>query len=119
MIPKLRTLFAVAALASAALVAPAASAQGEQERLVTAAEVTFANFMRDPEMTWLRQNMRRARAVLIAPEVVRAGQPCRVRAVILGGQGNSIIPAVQHYVRRSGLPPLPTSSHIFEERFDA
>lgn len=79
-----KLLYAAAVLASAALVAPAASAQGEQERLVTAAEVTFANFMRDPEMTWLRQNMRRARAVLIAPEVVRAG-------FIFGGSGGRAV----------------------------
>ena len=79
-----KLLFAIVALASAALVAPAASAQGEQERLVTAAEVTFANFMRDPEMTWLRQNMRRARAVLIAPEIVRAG-------FIFGGSGGRAV----------------------------
>ena len=79
-----KLLFAVAALASALFVAPAATAQGEQERLVTAAEVTFANFMRDPEMSWLQRNLRRARAVLIAPEVVRAG-------FIFGGSGGRAV----------------------------
>jgi lipid-binding SYLF domain-containing protein len=69
-------LMAVAALAFA----PVASAQSEQQKLVGAAETTFSNFVRDPDMTWIKQNIGRAKAVLIAPEIVKAG-------FILGGSG--------------------------------
>jgi SH3 domain-containing YSC84-like protein 1 len=66
--------------ASAALVAPAAIAQSEQQQLVNSAETTLSNFLRDPQMTWLQKNISRAKGVLIAPEVVKAG-------FIFGGSG--------------------------------
>ena len=75
---------ALATLAATALIAPAASAQSEQQRLVDAATVTLGNFMRDPEMTWLQKNFPRARGVLIAPEIVKAG-------FIFGGSGGRAV----------------------------
>ena len=57
-----------------------ASAQSDQQKLVAAAETTFSNFMRDPQMTWLQQNIGTAKAVLIAPKVAKAG-------FIFGGSG--------------------------------
>ncbi len=66
--------------ASAALVAPAAIAQSEQQQLVNSAETTLSNFLRDPQMTWLQKNIGHAKGVLIAPEVVKAG-------FIFGGSG--------------------------------
>ncbi len=71
------TLF-VAALA--ALSAPAAFAQADQQKLVAESERTLSNFLRDPEMSWLQQNVRRAKAVIIAPEIAKAG-------FIFGGSG--------------------------------
>lgn len=62
------------------LAATSAQAQSDQQKLVNAAEVTLSNFMRDPEMKWLQQNIGRAKAVLIAPEIVKAG-------FIIGGSG--------------------------------
>jgi lipid-binding SYLF domain-containing protein len=59
--------------------AGAALAQSQQ-KLVDAADTTFQNFMRDPDMAWLAQNIHRAKGVLIAPEVVKAG-------FIFGGSG--------------------------------
>ena len=79
-----RIVAAFAAVAATVLFAPAASAQGEQQRLVNAAEVTLGNFMRDPEMSWLQKNLGRARAVLIAPEIVKAG-------FIFGGSGGRAV----------------------------
>ena len=74
-------------LASGALVvamalgfAASASAQGDQLVLINQADTTLSNFMRDPEMKWLQQNIGRAKAVLIAPEIVKAG-------FIIGGSG--------------------------------
>jgi SH3 domain-containing YSC84-like protein 1 len=69
-------LLAVTALGFAA----AAQAQTDQQKLVDSADVTLSNFMRDPEMKWLQQNIHRAKAVLISPEIVKAG-------FIVGGSG--------------------------------
>jgi lipid-binding SYLF domain-containing protein len=71
------TLFVAA---SSALFVPAAQAQSDQQKLVNEAEKTLSNFLRDPQMTWLQKNIGRARGVLIAPEVVKAG-------FIIGGSG--------------------------------
>jgi lipid-binding SYLF domain-containing protein len=57
-----------------------ALAQAEQQKLVDQADATLRNFIRDPQMTWLHDNIGKAKAVLIAPEVVKAG-------FIFGGSG--------------------------------
>ena len=82
--PALRWLLAMLL----ALSAGAALAQSEQQKLVNAADTTFLNFMRDPEMTWLQQNIGRAKGVLIAPEVVKAG-------FIFGGSGGRAVLVVR------------------------
>ena len=67
------------------LAAPVALAQAEQRRLVTAATVTVASFLNDPEMIWLKQNLGRARAVVIAPEITKA-------SIIVGGSvGRAVV----------------------------
>ena len=78
------TLVAVVTAVAATAVAPLAHAQSEQQKLVGAAETTFSNFVRDPDMTWIQQNLGRAKAVLIAPEIVKAG-------FILGGSGGRAV----------------------------
>src|SRR5438067_9049491 len=75
-----RRWFGLVALASSVLWNGAAFAQTPQQDLVNAAETTFSNFIRDPDMTWLQQHIGTARAVLIAPQVVKAG-------FIFGGAG--------------------------------
>jgi lipid-binding SYLF domain-containing protein len=62
----------------------AALAQTEQQKLVDAADRTLSNFLRDPDMTWLQQNIGRAKAVMIAPEIVKAG-------FIFGGSGGRAV----------------------------
>jgi SH3 domain-containing YSC84-like protein 1 len=62
----------------------AALAQSEQQKLVDAADRTLSNFLRDPDMTWLQRNIGRAKAVMIAPEVVKAG-------FIFGGSGGRAV----------------------------
>jgi lipid-binding SYLF domain-containing protein len=59
-------------------------AQSEQQKLVNAADATLSRFMRDPDMTWLQQNIYRAKAVMIAPEVAKAG-------FIFGGSGGRAV----------------------------
>jgi lipid-binding SYLF domain-containing protein len=61
-----------------------AFAQAEQQKLVDMADTTLQNFLSDPEMKWLQQNIGRARAVLIAPEIVKAG-------FIFGGSGGRAV----------------------------
>ncbi|HSC23607.1 MAG TPA: lipid-binding SYLF domain-containing protein [Casimicrobiaceae bacterium] len=68
-----------AALVSLSLL-PAAHAQTEQQKVVDRAQVTLDHFIRDPKMTWLQKHLPQAKAVLIAPEVVKAG-------FIFGGSG--------------------------------
>jgi lipid-binding SYLF domain-containing protein len=61
-----------------------ALAQTEQQDLVNAAETTFSNFIRDPDMTWLQRHIGTANAVLIAPQIVKAG-------FIFGGSGGRAV----------------------------
>jgi lipid-binding SYLF domain-containing protein len=75
---------AAIALASVAGISGPAIAQQDQQALVTSAQATFSDFMRDPDMTWLHANMGKARAVLIAPEIVKAGW-------IFGGSGGRAV----------------------------
>jgi lipid-binding SYLF domain-containing protein len=63
-----------------ALFTPAAQAQGDQQKLVVEAEKSLSNFLRDPDMSWLQQNISRSKALIIAPEIVKAG-------FIFGGSG--------------------------------
>jgi lipid-binding SYLF domain-containing protein len=78
-------LWAFLALGLAATLATqTAHAQAEQRRLVTAATLTLASFLNDPDMRWLKDNFGRARAVLIAPEITKAG-------FIVGGAGGRAV----------------------------
>lgn len=70
-----------AVLASCASTPPPSS---EPENLVADARTTLNNFLRDPDQTWIQQNLNRAKAVLIAPQIVRAG-------FILGGSGGRAV----------------------------
>ena len=74
------TAAAFVALASVAFMAAPAQAQSDQQKLVNASSKTLANFLRDPDMTWLQSNIGRAKAVLIAPQIAKAG-------FIFGGSG--------------------------------
>lgn len=78
------TLIAIVTAVAAAATAPLALAQSEQQKLVDDAARTFSNFVRDPDMTWIQQNVGRARGVLIAPAVLKAG-------FIFGGSGGRAV----------------------------
>ncbi len=67
-------------IAAAALIAPSVHAQADPQAAITAAETSLSNFLRDPEMKWLQQNLPRAKAVMISPEILKAG-------FIFGGSG--------------------------------
>jgi lipid-binding SYLF domain-containing protein len=74
----------VVLIAVASLAATAAHAQTDQRRLVTDAALTFAEFLNDTDMTWLRRNVSRAKAIVIAPQIAKAG-------FIVGGSGGRAV----------------------------
>ncbi len=78
--PSRRTALGVLMASTLAGCATQAVSSAEPERLVADAQTTLNNFIRDPDQTWIQDNLNRARAVLIAPQVVRAG-------FIFGGSG--------------------------------
>ena len=78
------TLVAMVVGVAAAAIAPLALAQSEQQKLVDAADTSFSNFVRDPDMTWIQQNVGRAKGVLIAPAILKAG-------FIFGGSGGRAV----------------------------
>jgi lipid-binding SYLF domain-containing protein len=86
MLNKLLRHAGIAAFAAATslAVSPAAFAQADQQKLVADAEQALTNFLRDPEMKWLQQNLHRAKAVLIAPQIAKAG-------FIIGGSGGRAV----------------------------
>ncbi|GIV19157.1 MAG: hypothetical protein KatS3mg023_0908 [Armatimonadota bacterium] len=43
------------------------------------------------------------------PETLAANTPLVLDATIIGGEGDTVIPAVQQYVRLRGLPPVPNT----------
>jgi len=62
---------------------PAIAADRDQvQGLVDRARVTFNDFVRDPNFTWLRENLRNAKGVLIFPQVIKGG-------FIWGGSGGT------------------------------
>ncbi len=57
----------------------------EVQALVDEARLTFARFVGHPEMTWLRENVKEAKGVFIAPNLVEAGY------VITGSLGRGVL----------------------------
>ncbi len=43
------------------------------------------------------------------PETLTANAPLVLDATIIGGEGDTVVPAVQQYVRLRGLPPVPNT----------
>ena len=85
-VPSFKRIAAAAfvVLASAAFLAAPVQAQSDQQKLVNDSSKTLSNFLRDPDMTWLQNNIGRAKAVLIAPQIAKAG-------FIFGGSGGRAV----------------------------
>jgi len=81
-IPNLSRRAALSVLVAVALAGCASQPvpPSEPDALVTEARTTLSNFIRDPDQTWIQDNLSRAKAVLIAPQIVKAG-------FIVGGSG--------------------------------
>ncbi len=59
-----------------------ATPYGKPQQLVDDATITFKSFLHDPNMSWLRENLQRARGIFIVPQMLRGG-------FIVGGAGGS------------------------------
>ena len=59
-----------------------AESQAEAQGIVDNAGVTFGNFMRDKDFGWIHENIKKAKGILIYPQVLKAG-------FILGGSGGT------------------------------
>ncbi len=78
------TLSLAAGLVAWLALANTAFAANEPDQLVSKAETTFRDFQNDPNMQWLRDNLSRAKAVMIAPEIRKA-------AFVVGGSGGRAV----------------------------
>lgn len=78
------SLVAVGMLAACASTGGGGPAPDEPQKLVSDAQVAFTHFLRDPDQTWVHDNIGRAKAVLIAPQIVKAG-------FIFGGSGGRAV----------------------------
>ena len=71
----------------------------EPDKLVSDAQVTLSNFVRDPDQTWIQDNLNQAKAILIAPQIVKAG-------FIFGGSGGRAVLLVRRPARPSHRRPV-------------
>jgi SH3 domain-containing YSC84-like protein 1 len=62
--------------------ASVASDKDQAQGIVDRSQVTFKEFMRDPNYSWLQENMDKAEGVLIFPQILKGG-------FILGGSGGT------------------------------
>jgi SH3 domain-containing YSC84-like protein 1 len=72
------------AVAMSVAFVPWLMAQADQQKLVDDAQKSLTDFMRDPDMPWLQRNIGNAKAIVIAPEVTKAG-------FIFGGSGGRAV----------------------------
>ena len=80
--PSVLPTLMIAALLLLPSIPAAAQDTSDQQEIVNKAETTIQNFAADPDMTWFRNNIEDARAVLIVPTLVKAG-------FVFGGSGGS------------------------------
>jgi lipid-binding SYLF domain-containing protein len=78
------TLSLAVALVAGLALANVAVAANEPDQLVNKAQTAFREIQNDPNMQWLRDNLGRAKAVMIAPEMRKA-------AFVVGGSGGRAV----------------------------
>ena len=78
--------------------------RAEPEKLVADARTTLSNFMRDPDQTWIQQNLNRARGVLIAPQIRHLRKSIEKLAMAAGKPVALIEPF--HYATMNGQAVL-------------
>jgi lipid-binding SYLF domain-containing protein len=76
-----RGMLIVGALLIGVTQVPAADQESAQD-IVDSAHATFVNFMSDQNYTWLHENLKDARALIIYPQIIKGG-------FIIGGSGGT------------------------------
>jgi lipid-binding SYLF domain-containing protein len=76
------TAFLALALFATTVLPAMAADEEEAQGIVDKARVTFNNFMRDKNYSWLHENLKNVKGLLIFPQVLKAG-------FILGGSGGT------------------------------
>jgi lipid-binding SYLF domain-containing protein len=84
----LAVVFITAGLLVTTFAMAASADRSEAQGIVDKARVTFDNFMRDQNYTWLHENLDNAKGLLIFPQVLKAGY-------ILGGSGGTGVRVVR------------------------
>ncbi len=95
----------------AALLAPLhaqADAKEDAQYVVSGATQTLRNFAADPDMSWYRDNVPKAKAVFVVPELVKAG-------FIFGGSGGTGVVLVRD--ERAGVWRGPSFATIGSASF--
>ncbi len=58
-------------------------------------------------------NRREGSLMPTRPETLRAGESLKLRSILIGGRGQSVVPALRQYVKLRGLPPItPNGSSL-------
>jgi lipid-binding SYLF domain-containing protein len=60
----------------------------ETHATVSEADATLKRFLRDPDMTWLQQNVSKAKGIMVCPDILQAG-------FIVGGSGGACVVLVR------------------------
>jgi Uncharacterized conserved protein len=79
-----------------------ASDKADAEATVTAAVQTLKDFSADPDMSWYRDNVARAKAVMVVPQLVKAG-------FIFGGSGGNGVVLVRDEAKKKWMGPSFTT----------
>jgi lipid-binding SYLF domain-containing protein len=80
--------------------------KAEAQGIVDKAKVTFDSFMRDNNYTWLHENIKNAKGILIYPQILKAG-------FILGGSGGTgVFLANDHKSRDWSQPTFYTVGSV-------
>jgi lipid-binding SYLF domain-containing protein len=75
-------IMTVSALLISGVTPVSAEDKADAQEIVDKAKVTFESFMRNKDYTWLQENVKNAKGILIYPQVLKAG-------FILGGSGGT------------------------------
>jgi lipid-binding SYLF domain-containing protein len=75
-------IMTVSALLISGVTPVSAEDKADAQEIVDKATVTFESFMRNKDYTWLQENVKNAKGILIYPQVLKAG-------FILGGSGGT------------------------------
>ena len=92
------TVMAVSALLATGISRARADDKAETQGIVDKARITFEAFMGDKNYSWLHENLKNAKGILIYPQILKAG-------FILGGSGGTGVYVAHHSLNASRFGP--------------